>query len=241
VCAWIGSGFCSGNGPWQVIDGKLVRTEKRDGVVRQLPHLGNAGRGINRQIPHLSGSGQGINRKLSHLGDAGKGVNRSESVRVGAYEWFAALAARLRTVRVASGDWTRVVTESVTVRHGVTGVFLDPPYGDEIEQTRVYSTDAPNVAKDVRNWCAEHGSDPRLRIALCGYMGEGHEELEDLGWVVVRWRTAGGYGGGRGGTGDANRHRETIWFSPHCMNDREPTLFDEMVPSPSSRAAKEGG
>ena len=30
MCCWIGSGFCSGDGPWQVVDGKLV-------------HLGNAG------------------------------------------------------------------------------------------------------------------------------------------------------------------------------------------------------
>jgi len=205
VCAWIGSGFCSGNGPWRVVDGKLVR--------------GGAGRGINRQIPHLGDAGQGINRQIPHLSDAGQSI----------YDWFACLAARLRTVRVTCGDWSRVVTDSVTVRNGVTGVFLDPPYSDEIEQTRVYAVDAPKIARDVRRWCIEHGDDPRLRIALCGYAGEGHEELESHGWTAFHWRASGGYGAGRGGTGDANRGRETIWFSPHCRNEHVPTLFDELA------------
>lgn len=38
---WIGSGWCSGTGPWVVEDGKLVDS-------RQLPHLGDAGQGVNR-------------------------------------------------------------------------------------------------------------------------------------------------------------------------------------------------
>lgn len=40
LCCWIGSGFCSGNGPWQSVE--------VDGA-RQLVHLGDAGRGVNRQ------------------------------------------------------------------------------------------------------------------------------------------------------------------------------------------------
>ena len=54
ICIWIGSGWCSGQGPWGVVDGQLV-------------HLGDAGQGINRQRVHLGG-GRGINRKLVHLG-----------------------------------------------------------------------------------------------------------------------------------------------------------------------------
>ena len=68
INSWIGSGWCSGRGPWHSIDGKMVD-------VRQLTHLGDAGQGINRQRPHL-GSGQGVNRQLPHLGDAGQRVNR---------------------------------------------------------------------------------------------------------------------------------------------------------------------
>src|SRR3990167_1351591 len=50
ICCWIGSGFCSGRGPW-VVD-------------------------TNRKLVHLGDNGQGVNRKLVHLGDNGKGVNR---------------------------------------------------------------------------------------------------------------------------------------------------------------------
>lgn len=50
ACAWIGSGWCSGRGPWQAEGGRLVK----------LPHLGNRGKGINRQLPHLGDRGQGI-------------------------------------------------------------------------------------------------------------------------------------------------------------------------------------
>jgi len=206
VCGWIGSGYCSGEGPWVVRDGELV--DRRG-------DLSNAGRGINRKMPHLGDAGRGINRQMPHLGNAGQGIEA----------WFTALAARLRRVRVCSGDWERVLSESVTIRHGLTGVFLDPPYGEEIEQTRVYAHDSGTVSDDVRDWCTENGNHKFLRIALCGYEGEGHEALLDYGWTVHAWRTSGGYGGGRGGAGDANRHKERIYFSPGCVAE-DAGLFD---------------
>ena len=67
ACAWIGSGWCSGAGPWQAAS---------DGF-RQLPHLGDGGRGINRQLPHLGDGGQGINRQLPHLGNGGQGMRKA--------------------------------------------------------------------------------------------------------------------------------------------------------------------
>jgi hypothetical protein len=68
MACWIGSGFCSGNGPWQVV-------EAEDGS-RQLVHLGDDGQGVNRQLVHLSDEGRGVNRQLVHLSDEGRGVNR---------------------------------------------------------------------------------------------------------------------------------------------------------------------
>ena len=224
ICGWIGSGYCSGEGPWIVVDGELVDRRQQRGPghqpedadpSRQMPHVGNAGQGINRKMPHVGNAGQGINRKMPHVGDAGQGIET----------WFLALAARLRRTRILSGDWSRAVTESLTTRHGMTGVFLDPPYGDEIEQTRVYATDSGTVSDDVRAWCIENGSNRLLRIALCGYEGEGHDALLDLGWTAHAWSTSGGYGGGRGGVGDANRHRERIYFSPACIAE-DGGLFD---------------
>lgn len=48
INAWIGSGWCTGDGPW--VDD--------DGEIRKRPHLGDAGRGVNRQLPHLGDAGK---------------------------------------------------------------------------------------------------------------------------------------------------------------------------------------
>jgi len=198
ICSWIGSGWCSGEGPW-VSDGtKLVN--------RQLPHLGDAGRGINRKLPHLGDAGRGINRKLPHLGNAGRGP---------VYEWFGALQNRLRRVRVACGDWRRVTGESVTVKHGLTGVFLDPPYSDAAGRADVYAHEDDKVAHAVREWAITNGDNPKLRIALCGY--EGEHDMPDS-WECVPWKARGGYGSqSKDGRGRQNSARERIWFSPACL------------------------
>jgi len=61
LCAWIGSGWCAGKGPWTVgPDGVLVK--------------GNAGRGINRQMPHLSNAGRGIHDTMVALSERLRGV-----------------------------------------------------------------------------------------------------------------------------------------------------------------------
>jgi hypothetical protein len=51
-----------------------------------------------------------------------------------------------------------------------------------------------------------------FRIAVCGYEGDGYEDLE---WDVYHWKTNGGYG--NRGKENKNKHRERIWFSPHCQ------------------------
>jgi DNA adenine methylase len=190
LCAWIGSGWCrqrADGRPWE-----------------QLPHLGNAGMGINRKLPHLGNAGRGINRKLPHLGDAGRG----EHIR----EYFGQLAARLRDVRIACGEWDRILTPSCTTRHaGITGVFLDPPYTDGDLQ---YSAGGcgGTLASAVCEWAIEHGGDPKLRIALCGYKDE---HKLPRGWKTVAWKAQGGYGSTKAAR--ENAARERIWFSPHCL------------------------
>lgn len=47
ACSWIGSGWCSGNGPWQWGASGWAK-------------IGSAGRGINRQLPHLGDAGRGV-------------------------------------------------------------------------------------------------------------------------------------------------------------------------------------
>ncbi len=247
VCAWIGSGYCTGTGPWRVVDGQLRKDAGTAGesVSRKLPHLGDGGRSINRQMlhlgtagesvnrqmPYLGSGGRGINRKLPHLGSDGRGINR-KLPHLGdgpIAEWFHRLSTRLRRVRVCNGDWTRVLTDTVTTKQGMTAVFLDPPYSDTITQARVYAHDSTDVAHDVRAWCTRNGSNPLLRIALCGYEGEGHDILTDHGWTRHAWKTKGGYGGGQGGAGEANQHRERVYFSPACHNPT-PDLFSLDTP-----------
>ena len=198
LCSWIGSGWCSGQGPWQAIDGKLTDT-------RKLPHLGNAGRGINRKLPHLGNAGMGINRQLPHLGNAGRGIQA----------WFCALSERLRGVRVCCGDWTRVMGESVTTKHGLTGVLLDPPYADSANrEDDLYAIDSNQIAHAVREWAIANGDNPNLRIALCGYIGE--HEMPDR-WQMLNWKAAGGYGSQGNKSGRHNASRECVWFSPSCI------------------------
>jgi len=132
------------------------------------------------------------------------------------------LAARLERVRVCCGDWSRVCGPTVTWKHGVTAVFLDPPYSAEAgRDSTLYSVENSTVAHDVRAWAIAEGDNPKMRIALCGYDGEGHEELEAHGWQPYYWKTGGGYGSQGNGRGRANARREVIWFSPHCINPVE--------------------
>lgn len=174
---WIGSGWCSGEGPWW---------PDEDGVLRQRPQ-GNAG--------------QGVNRKLPHLGDAGRGVKRQCDLLA----YMQALADRLARVRVCCGDWTRVLGPSPTTKLGITGVLLDPPYSAEADRDMAcYSVDCGSVAHECRAWCIRNGADPLLRIALCGYNTE-HRELLEHGWTEFAWTAIGGYGSSYSGNKERER------------------------------------
>ena len=116
--------------------------------------------------------------------------------------------------------------DSVTIKHGMTAVFLDPPYGVE-DRADLYRAESFTVARDVTDWCLKNGANPLLRIALCGYEGETHHALEDAGWSVVTWKASGGYGSQGEERGRANAERERIWFSPACA-DQQRGLFDDL-------------
>jgi hypothetical protein len=105
----------------------------------------------------------------------------------------------------------------VLTRHGVTAVFLDPPYTEGDIQ---YSAGGcgGEIAAAVSRWATQHADHPNLRIALCGYDGE-HEMS---GWTCVRWKPRKGYQSTDSAIED--RGRERIWFSPHCL--KPPSLFD---------------
>jgi site-specific DNA-adenine methylase len=238
--AWIGSGWCEAGDVSQV-----PRLSGTNGVHRSYlkqqrpqlrPHQGIQSLDVTNKIPLLGHRkiGGGVHRdslvpeeKRPNLpmGNGSRGsVNRPDL-----YEYMNALAERLRRVRVVNGDWSQVVGPSVTYLTGLTGVFMDPPYSAEAgRDMNLYAVESGDVAHDVREWCLEEVEDrsgrytgprylhPKMRIALCGYEGEGHEVLESLGWDVVAWKANGGYSN-QNREGNDNRHKERIWFSPHCL------------------------
>jgi site-specific DNA-adenine methylase len=198
MACWIGSGFCSGTGPW-------VSNEKR-----QLVHLGTGGQGVKRKLVHLGDKGRGVNRKRFHLGDNGRGRLT---------EWFGGLSERLARVRVCSGDWARICGPSVTYKHGLTGVFLDPPYADTADRySDLYREDSLTCAHEVREWAIENGKRRDMRIALCGYE---NEHVMPSTWAVHAWSAGDGFGA-QAKERSGNGKRERIWFSPACLNGDGP-------------------
>ena len=242
LCLWIGHGWCSGQGGWTAEDDEdgvpnLVKSSKTNTVPKQLPFLGNAGRGVARKLPHLGDGGKGVAkqmphwcghgvvRQLPHLGDGGKGLTKhisdagtelsQEAQRMNfIYEWFKELSNLLYQSRTCCGSWERVLSVGTITRNGIAGVLLDPPYS---LTDAVYAHDSSTISGDVREWALENGGNPLLRIVLCGHAGEGHEVLESHGWRVCQWESSGYQGGD---------DRERIWFSPHCISPEMGGLFD---------------
>lgn len=200
ICIWIGSGWCSGDGPWRNVDGVLSKgAGGGDGVTSKRPHLGNAGRGVNRQLSHLGGysASRGINNQ-----------NRAQDL----YAYMAALSARLRNVRVCCGDWQRVVTPGALSYGATVGIFLDPPYAASTGRNMTLYTHEMEVSAAVGAWAIANGDNPRLKIALCGY--EGEYQMPDT-WTCYAWTAGAAYKTARGDQ-NGNRRRERVWFSPTC-------------------------
>ncbi len=189
MCCWIGSGFCSGEGPWTSVDGQLV-------------HLGDAGQGVNRKRVLITNDGVGVTRNSG-----------------GIYDWMQRLSDRLRRVRVCCGDWSRVCGPTPTIKQGLTGVFLDPPYG-EGRTADLYRVDSLRVAEDVRRWAIEWGEHPLMRICVAGYEAPGYDFPPS--WECVRWKARGGYGSQGDGDARENSRRERLWFSPGCIKPGGP-------------------
>lgn len=235
VSSWIGSGFCTGDGPWVSEKGEdgdrvLVKRKKEKkrvtkqtvnlggdkGVNKKIVNLGGS-KGVNKKIPILGNQGVGVSKRVPFLTGNGMGVNSTSAKRKGLINWFQDLADRLSMVRVCCGDWSRLTGPSVTTHHGLTAVFLDPPYADTADRCEgIYREDCTQVAHDVKKWAVSVGDDPLLRIALCGYVGE-HDMPKS--WTAIQCKAAGGYGGQGKKTdrGRLNSRQEVVWFSPYCL------------------------
>lgn len=171
--------------------------------------MGNwlAPKGANA-VPYINGS------------VAGQGVMRQTQTPK---ETMLAIRARMKHVRVTTGDFMRVLSPCVLFGDENTtfpvGVFLDPPYAHAGRDSACYgSTDDSTASSRTNQWCLENGKHPRLRIALAGYEGE-HESLTDHGWRVIAWKAHGGMAHLGDGRGQRNKTRERLWFSPNCVSD----------------------
>lgn len=198
----------------------------------------NGQRGVlGQQIPELNGS-EG-RPQLADSYSRGRGVHGNYQLtdcqrrRLWLTDWFVRLADRLRAVRVCCGHWMRVCDSTSTLtRLGKTAVFLDPPYrkrladGTANRAEHIYandkSQDVDALCDEVQAWCLKWGGDREIRIALCGLEGE-YPALDAAGWEKVHWKSQGGYGNRNGD--NQNAARERIWYSPHCVQAAQRSLF----------------
>ncbi len=240
IASWIGDGWGVADGPWINVDGRLVdrRTLPEDeqeetrgeGVSRRIPEVGigphwKAKRnlkgvqnyryraGVPRQMPQVAADPRNGGQNRMDIQSHGL----IEPTALAAY--FARLSDRLRRVRFLCGDWRRACKDSVTVNHGLTAVFLDPPYPQAEHDMGYHEAEAGDVWYQAAAWAVERGTDKRLRIAIAGYWSEATDALFPPTWERVRWEARGGYANQKAdGRGRANAKRECLWFSPHCID-----------------------
>jgi site-specific DNA-adenine methylase len=169
-----------------------------------------------------------------NLGDHGRGVH-SPTIRYQIPATLAALASRLRHVRVLCGDWSRLVTRSAA--EGLTrpkigasvALLLDPPYRADGAAQNLYATET-DVAQECSEWAYSRGDNPLMRIVLCGLAGE---HSPPSGWRVVDSMTL--QAGSRGKT----RRQDCLYLSPHCYHVEGERPVDPSA-EPAPRRGRQG-
>lgn len=184
----IGSGWATGTGAWQLTPTGWLRV---------------GGGGIVRQVPHL-GASKGVHAQLHHYRDY-TGSN-NQFVKVTA--WLRHLSERLQHLKIASGDFMRVLNPNLN--RGVHGVFLDPPYERGVRTA--YANYDESATGRANAWCVENGANPRLRAIICGYDDE-HDNLLAHGWSRIDLAPGRSY--------QAEHRDEKAWLSPHCLQPPE--------------------
>ncbi len=250
ACCWIGSGWCDIKGDTRGENQLPILSGMRgvNGDRHPRPQLADAfdlGRGVNggaaelsRQRPDLGGGNSSAIGGVAALPQTATCDARREWLT----NWMRSLADRLRLVRTCYQHWARICdSDSTMTRLGTTGVFLDPPYPLKTAKgTRakgLYANDSQDLDKlrdEVLAWCVKWGAVKGVRVAVCGYEGDGYELLtQGHGWTEESWEASGGYGNQRKdkkGKAD-NARRERIWFSPQCLKPQQRGLFDDYQPT----------
>ena len=221
-CSWIGGGWCNDiRNDYEQMPQLDVNHGVNLGGRPQLADAFDIGRGVN------AGGSEHLKRPC--FPDSQSPIRGVCGVRrQWLIDWMRRLSDRLRLVRTCYGHWSRICdSDSTPTRLGTCGVFLDPPYpterGDNSKKSRdgsLYINDKTQCLNALRDevlaWCRKW-SGPQIRIAVCGYEGDGYEALEQEGWAVESWETNGGYSNQRKKKGQGkgeNAKRERIWFNP---------------------------
>ena len=217
---WIGSGLTRPDSMPRV-DGEVGVNSFRG----KRPHIGNDGEGCHRLAvaggrPCFGSEGAHGVHKTTLTADPDPLLDVRDPYTPGLWDWFRQLSERLRRVRVVCGDWNRVCGGDWQDGRGTCGIFFDPPYSAEAgRDPTIYQEESTTVAHDVREWCRSRADRKTYRIVLAGYFEE-HESLLNEGWTVHRWSAHGGYANkAKDKTkckGEGNRHKEALFFSPHC-------------------------
>ena len=197
------------------------------------PHISDGGKGVHAigKRPHISTGGKGVHAigQIPNIGTGGNGVTEPYNVNI--YTWFRCLSERLRYVRVVCGDWKRVCGGNWQDNCGPCGIFFDPPYAHDVGRDEgIYDKESANVSREVAEWAIERGKLDTYRIVIAGYADE-HPSLIDAGWRVLPWKARAGYANiGKGQSrSKANRHREALFFSQHCIgaaDEKNMVLFN---------------
>lgn len=194
LSAFISGGFCDG-------------TETR----RQLSEHGD----ISHRRPHF------LQRGISSIGTT---LDTTQERTTNINDTMQQLADRLRNVQIWHATWNRYLRGPLT-KGTRNGIFLDPPYDPTTLATPgdLYSGyHSATISQEVRQWALEHGDNPRNRIILAGYEDEHGPHMPDT-WHMHAWSSSGNQVTPNSKSGET-RHKERLWFSPHC-NKPTNTLF----------------
>lgn len=219
ISCWVGGDWCTGIGPHTGNNERPIsRGGTAPGVYRKLPMVsgGHGGKGTHKPPREY---GPDVVASTTGLGLVPDVTATTEAVLT---DTFAALSNRLRRVRVACGNWDRILNQGAKTAKGhYTAVLLDPPYDPTIRRGDLYGVgdrpDSEPVHVTARTWALTHGADPAYRIAYCTYHADPEDALFlDAGWAPHDWNALGGYGLRAQNRARTNREREVIWFSPAC-------------------------
>lgn len=128
--------------------------------------------------------------------------------------------------KIAAEVWKRFgnTPNYVEPFFGSGAVLLARPHKPGLELVNdVDNEDDGSLHIAVRDWAIANGDNPQLRIAYCGY-DDGFDF--PTGWKKFAWKANGGYSN-QGENRRGNATRETVWFSPHCV-EAQLMLFGDM-------------